>query len=90
MSVLTKLGLMVSRPAFTIDKLQHLGKCMHFIFRQLLVMEMMRTDVSGLQALGTDEVDAFAFLPFALCSPEKQSGSIWKPSVAPGRAFVWG
>lgn len=53
-------------------------------------MEMMRTDVSGLQALGTDEVDAFAFLPFALCSPEKQSGSIWKPSVAPGRAFVWG
>lgn len=42
---------MVSGPSFMIDKLQHLRKQMHFIFRELIDMEMLRTDVSGLQDL---------------------------------------
>lgn len=41
-------------------------------FQEIAGYGIARTDVSGLQALGTDEVDTFAFLPFALCSPEKQ------------------
>ena len=32
----------------------------------------------------------FALLPFALCSPEKQYSSMWKPSVALGKGLCVG
>lgn len=57
---------MVSGSSFTVDKLQHLGKQMHFIFGKLLDMEMMRTDLRGLQVLRRDGVGVSVLLPFAL------------------------